>query len=99
MRNSTAAFFPNHHHTSPLKESARAAQKQVQKPLSRSDGSWALRWNTVRSSVSMTTTNAAKAAQWPNWIGPTAAAGASAKARIGNQASKAGVSLSDRVYG
>ena len=98
MRNSTAAFFPSHHHTSPLKERARAAQKQVQKPLSRSDGSWALRWNTVRSSVSMTTTNAAKAAQWPKLIGPTAD-GASATAMRDNQASKAGVSLSDRVYG
>ena len=77
----------------------QGGQKHVQKALSRSDGSWALRWNTVRSSVNITTTNAAKAAQWAKWIGPTAAAGASAAARIGNQACKAGGSLSDRVYG
>jgi len=73
VRNSTAASLPSHHQMIPLNPSARADQKQVQKPLSRRVGSWAWRWKTVRSSVSITTTKIPKASQWPNWIALSAA--------------------------
>ena len=63
-----AACPPSHAQTSPLKDRASADQKIVQNVLSRSEGSWDLLWNTVRSRTSITVTKTANAIQWTVWI-------------------------------
>ena len=74
-----AAWPPSHHQIRPLNASASPAQNSVQNALSRSDGSWAFLWKTVRSSVSRMATMTANATQWIIWIVEAAsAAGAAA---------------------
>ena len=75
-----AGLPPSHHQITPLKAKANAAQKSVQKALSRSDGSWAFLWKTVRSSVSRTVTMAANASQCHIWIVEVAAGSAAVAA-------------------
>src|SRR3989304_2762201 len=63
MKNSSACWAPDHHHTKPLNTSARAIQKTVHNADSRSDGSWESRWNTNMSNSSKTAVPAQKATQ------------------------------------